>query len=871
MMISQAHLILNSGRNGRCGDCGLFQKAKSPCILPYGSGKKRILIVGEAPGEIEDKLGKPWQGRAGNLLRETLSELGIDLFEDCVSINAVNCRPVDASGNNRAPSSKEVSCCRPKVFSAIEGLKPKVILLLGACAIESVIGNFWKRDIGSMERWAGWRIPDRNLKTWVCPTYHPSFILRSGGSKEKVRFWIDHLKDALDCLDDPVPTFPDESEAIVIADDLSWADTVNDGSLVAIDYETTGVKPWAKDHRIVAVAVATGPDLVFSALITPQTDTRPLKKLLSNEKIKKIAHNLKFEEQWTRTKLGCEVRGWIWDTMLASHVLDNRPGITGLKFQAYVNFGIANYDETVTPFLTSDSKSSNSKNKVEHLLSVPEQTRYLLKYCGMDALLTYRLAEIQRKQLRLPENESLLKAYRFFQKGALALTDMECNGIKVDVEGCKSKKKELDQRINQLSEEIANSEFGKEWRSFVGPSKFNINSADQLSRFLYQYKGLSPPKATMSGKGSTDDDTLKELGIPELDKIVTIRKLKKIRDSYLDLFLREQIDGILHPFFHLHTTRTYRSSSEAPNFQNIPKRDKEFMQICRKALVPRSGNQFLSMDFSGIEVRIACVYTQDPKLIDDTLKGDMHRDMAIELFLLDSLDKHDPNESVLRQAAKNSFVFPQFYGDYYVNCSKNLIKWATNAKLKDGTPALVHLKDKGLVKLNRRGELISFDQFVEHVRKVEDLFWNERYRQYTIWKDKIWKFYQRHGYVELLTGFRCKGIMDRKQVTNYPIQGTAFHCLLWVLIEFNKRLKQEGMRSLLVSQVHDELTVECPPDEVHWCARELADLAERRLAEHWSWLNIPLEVEFELAGVDEPLSEKRYWDGFREIQNPAII
>jgi DNA polymerase-1 len=587
---------------------------------------------------------------------------------------------------------------------------------------------------------------------------------------------------------------------------------------------------------------------------------RILRQLLIDDRIEKIAHNLKYEEMWSRVCLGCEVKGWKWDTMIASHILDNRPGITSLKFQAYVHFGIANYDEAVAPFLNSENregKSANSKNRVERLLTNPEKTRSLLQYCGMDALLTYRLAQIQMEQVL--KSPSLSQAYQLFHEGALALEDMECNGIMINVDECNRLNSELSKTIDCLTDELIQSEFGQEWKKFIGPSKFNINSSDQLSKFLYEYKRIPPSKLTASGKGSTDDEALKDLGLPELDKILEIRRYKKIRDTYLDQFLREQCKGVLHPFFQLHIARTFRSSSDHPNFQNLPKRDPETMKICRSVIYPQPGKQFLSMDFSGIEVRIAGVYTQDQKLIEDIINGDMHRDMAIELFLLDSLDKYDSNESRLRQAAKNSFVFPQFYGDYYVNCTQNLLKWIIDSQLKDGTPVLVHMERKKLVRLDRKGNLVSFDRFEEHVKQVEDSFWNERYRTYSKWKERMWKNYLKNGYIEMLTGFRCGGLMNQKQVSNYPIQGTAFHCLLWVLIEFNKLLRRNQKQSCLVSQVHDEVTVECPPNELIWCAKMLKRLAEKKLPEAWNWINVPLEVEFELCNVDEPLSMKRHW------------
>ena len=83
-----------------------------------------------------------------------------------------------------------------------------------------------------------------------------------------------------------------------------------------------------------------------------------------------------------------------------------------------------------------------------------------------------------------------------------------------------------------------------------------------------------------------------------------IRKLEKIKGTYLEAFVREQTDGFIHPFYNLHNVRTYRSSSADPNFQNIPKRDKESMKICRRAILPRPGHMLVEADFSALEVNI---------------------------------------------------------------------------------------------------------------------------------------------------------------------------------------------------------------------------------------------------------------------------
>lgn len=451
------------------------------------------------------------------------------------------------------------------------------------------------------------------------------------------------------------------------------------------------------------------------------------------------------------------------------------------------------------------------------------------------------------------------EAYNLLHEGTLAFARAEQAGMRIDVDYCKRKNTLLTKKINRLEKEILDSKLGKHWQHST-KSKINLNSNYQLAHFLYNVKKIKPAKTTTSGKGSVDDEALSGLNLPELNKLLEYRKLRKVRDTYLDAFMREQVNGYIHPFFNLHLVRTFRSSSDRPNFQNIPKRDKEAMQICRQAIYARPKHQLLSVDFSGIEVRIAAIYTQDEKLIYDTLHGDMHKDMAVELYMLDSLDKHHDGEKNLRQGGKNGFVFPQFYGDYYGNCAPNLLKWAEMATLKDGTPALVHLSNKGLVKLDKKGKVKNYDKFTDHVKHVEDMFWNERYKTYNKWKDSTWKRYQRTGYIDMFTGFRCSGIMNKKDVNNYPFQGTAFHCLLKTFIEVDKIQQKEKWDSRLVCQIHDELTLDTHPDELKYVAQTAERVSTKGLPEIWPWINIELEVEADVTGIDKSWAEKEFYE-----------
>ena len=456
-------------------------------------------------------------------------------------------------------------------------------------------------------------------------------------------------------------------------------------------------------------------------------------------------------------------------------------------------------------------------------------------------------------------------AYQLIHDGVLAFARAERQGIRVDVDYCEKKKEHLTRKIRRTHKQFEETELAILWKkTYAG--RTNIDSNAQLSHILYTIMKIKPTKMTTSGKqGATDEESLAELDIPALNKILEMRKLAKVRDTYLGAFVREQIDGVMHPFFNLHTVKTFRSSSSNPNFQNIPKRDKQSMKICRKGLYARPGHHWLAVDYSGVEVRVACCYTEDPRLIHDTVHGDMHKDMAVELFALDSLNKKHDGEGVLRQGAKNGFVFPQFYGDYSGNCVPILLKWARIAYLEDDTPALVHLSNKGLVKLNKQGMVTNHDKFLKHVQNVEEDFWQVRYKKYTKWKKKWWADYQKRGYMDMFTGFRCKGVMTKNECLNAPFQGSAFHCLLWSFIRIDEiAYEEENWDSKPIGQIHDEISIDTHPDELEHVAETVQRVSCLELPKEWKWINVPLEVEADLCPVDKSWADKEYY-GLPEV------
>ena len=378
-----------------CLQCGLYKSCNTPKMKPYGKFKKRILNIGEAPGEMEDKKGKQWQGQVGRRLQREYRELGIDLFEDCLNINAVNCMPEE----DGVPTDNAIACCRQKVLKVIEEYEPHIIILFGMAAVKSVIGHRWVNDLGGIMKWRGWTIPDRDFNAWICPVFAPEFVEKSD-SAEVDLIWKQDLKRAFDKAQNPPAACSDDRNAVEIID-ITDLRTPIDKAIGAFDYETTGLKPHASGHKIICASVCYNP-IHSQVFMMPNSKKAqyPFIQFLQSPVVYKMAHNMKFENMWTEIRMRTKITNWHWDSMLASHILDNRPGITGLKFQTYVNFGVVDYASSISAYLKSTEKDGNGFNKLVDPQIVESIKEELLIYCGLDSLYEYKLAIKQQAVLR---------------------------------------------------------------------------------------------------------------------------------------------------------------------------------------------------------------------------------------------------------------------------------------------------------------------------------------------------------------------------------------------------------------------------------------------------------------------------------------
>ena len=450
------------------------------------------------------------------------------------------------------------------------------------------------------------------------------------------------------------------------------------------------------------------------------------------------------------------------------------------------------------------------------------------------------------------------EAYRLFHEGALTFAKVEANGMCIDMDYLEKAMKKTAKQIKRLQEDLASSEVMKVWRQRFR-TKTNFNSNDQLGKVLFETMGFECPEMTAKNKYKTDEKTLGTVDHPFVRDYLEIKKLQKALGTYLTSIHREVVDGLLHPSFNLHLVKTFRSSSDSPNFQNIPVRVEKIKRLIRRAFIARKNRRLIEIDYGGIEVKVAACYHKDPTMLryikDPTT--DMHRDMAMECYMLPEKEV----TSNIRYCGKNMFVFPEFYGAYWLDCAAALWQACETLKLEttSGMPLRKHLKKmgiKGLGDQQRKGSPRP-GTFERHIQKVEKNFWTKRFGVYAQWKKDWYDDYKKNGWFISKTGFISQGHMVKNKVINYAVQGDAFHCLLQAMIWLQRAIEKRKMKTLLIGQIHDSILADVPVEEVDDFLAMSKKIMIKKLTKEWKWIIVPLTVDAEMTPVGGSWYEKK--------------
>jgi DNA polymerase-1 len=449
-------------------------------------------------------------------------------------------------------------------------------------------------------------------------------------------------------------------------------------------------------------------------------------------------------------------------------------------------------------------------------------------------------------------------AYKLLHDASLTLATVEANGIRIDMEYLDRTIQRTKRKIEHFQKIQAETDVMKAWRKRFR-SNFNPNSNDQLGKILFETLGFTCHEFTATKRYKTDEKTLGTVDSPFVQDYLKIKKLEKTLSTYL-IGLKKEVseDGRVHPSFNLNTVKTFRSSSSNPNFQNIPIRDTETKKLVRKAFIASPGCRIVESDYSGIEVRIAACYHKDPNMlsyIKDPTK-DMHRDMAMKCYKL----KRSEVTKSIRFWGKSGFVFPQFYGDWYIDCTRSLWDAISRERLETvaGKPLKKHLAEQGIHTLGDLNpkEPPRAGTFEAHIKQVERDFWEKRFPVYNKWKKDWYDLYKSRAWLLTLTGFICQGYMKRNEVINYPVQGPAFHCLLWSIIRLVQEIKRRKMKTKVIGQIHDSIVSDVPDEEFDEYKEITHEIMVNQLVRAWKWIIVPLEIETEASPVDGCWADK---------------
>ena len=566
--------------------------------------------------------------------------------------------------------------------------------------------------------------------------------------------------------------------------------------VIALDTETTGLD--YMDADLVGISLSFKAGEAFYIPLQHQDDSikqldldvvlKELKPLLEDSTNKIIGQNIKFDRN-VLAKYGVNISSIKNDTMMMSYVLDasaTRHNLDALS-SYYLNYKTSTFEEVA---------GKGVKQVTFDQVPIEAATNYAAE----DADITLRLYEELYPKL---ENEKSLKKLNEEIEIPLieVLSDMEQNGAILNSKILNSQSKDLTNRIKKLEKKAYD----------IAGEEFNLGSTKQLREIFFEKLNYRIIKKTPGGQPSTDEKVLAELAEEyELPKVLLEhRTLSKLKSTYTDK-LPDQISpstGKVHTSFHQAVTTTGRLSSSDPNLQNIPIRTEDGRRI-RQAFEPSVDHNFISADYSQIELRVMAHMSKDSGLLTAFQEGeDVHSKTASEVFAVEL----EEVTADMRRNAK-AINFGLIYGISAFGLGKQL---GISRNLAAEYMAMYFEKYPGV------------KEYMESTKELAS----------------------QNGYVETLFGRRlylrdinASNAMRRqaseRAAINAPVQGTAADIMKVAMIKMHKSIKKEGVEAKLILQVHDELILDTPKKEIDTVVGLVTDSMMGAAN-----LDVPLEID----------------------------
>ena len=511
------------------------------------------------------------------------------------------------------------------------------------------------------------------------------------------------------------------------------------------------------------------------------------KAVYENPKILKIGQNIKYD-MIVLSNYGIELQGEFFDTMIAHYIIS--PELhhnMDYLAEIYLQYKTIHIDE-----LIGSGKNQKSMRQLK-----PEE---VYEYASEDADVTLKLKNILAKEI---DEKGFTKLFKDIEMPLVpVLARMEIEGARIDTNSLKETSRLFTEKMNEIEKSI---------RETAG-EEINISSPKQIGELLFDKLKLSDKaKKTKTGQYVTSEEVLNTLvgKHPVVQQILDYRGYKKLLSTYIDA-LPELINprtGKIHTSYNQAVTTTGRLSSSNPNLQNIPIRDENGKEV-RKAFIPEPGCEFFSADYSQIELRLMAHLCGDKNMVEDFNSGhDIHRATAAKIFK----KPMDEVTSDMRRMAKTA-NFGIIYGISAFGLAERMNVSRTEAK--------------GLI-----------DEYFATYPGVKE------------YMDKSIEKAREKGYTETLFGRRCqlpdinsrnavvRGYAERNAI-NSPIQGTAADIIKIAMINIDRRIREEHLKSRMILQVHDELNFTVVPEE-----KERLEAIVKQEMEGATTLSVPLLAE----------------------------
>jgi DNA polymerase-1 len=652
-------------------------------------------------------------------------------------------------------------------------------------------------------------LPDLPAPTGLTATPPDTETLRLLYTRYQFRTWLAEIDGPEAAASVPAqtvglasPAAPAEKLAVRYETVLSWPQfdawlaKVEAAELSALDTETTSLDSFAA--RIVGISLSVTPG---EACYIPLAHSAPgvadqlpreevlarLKPWLESATQRKVLQNAKYD-QHVFANHGIALAGITHDTMLQSYVIESDKGHDlGQLCSRHLGLDTIAYED-----LCGKGAKQISFDQVD--------IERAATYAAEDADVTLRVHDVLHPQFA--NEPGLSRIYHDIEMPARqVIWQIERNGILVDADVLSRQSHEMGQKIMALETQAYE----------LAGQPFNLASPKQLGDILFTKLGLPVKKKTASGGPSTDEEVLSELALdyPLPKLLLEHRSLSKLKGTYTDKLPRmvNAQTGRVHTHFSQAAVVTGRLASSDPNLQNIPVRSEDGRKI-RTAFIAPEGSSIVSADYSQIELRIMAHLSGDERLLDAFAHGeDVHRATAAEIFGVTPLEV-GPDQ---RRVAK-SINFGLIYGMSAFGLARQL-------------------------GLERSAAQTYIDRYFT------------RYPGVAHYMEEARNTVREHGYVETVFGRRLwlpeirSSNGNRRQAAeraaiNAPMQGTAADLIKLAMIAVQNWLEKSALRSKLVLQVHDELLLEVPDDELMAVRTHLPKLMSQ-VAE----LAVPLVVE----------------------------